>query len=98
MRSLASFMVLLLLACGTNTPPLPPHDATSCDGGWTQNGFDQCEAACADSTVALGASGPSCEATTIAANTIDCSKTFTYDGVMGCCAANQPMVLFAECQ
>jgi hypothetical protein len=91
-------LALWLSACAGNDTPVAPHSAGTCDGGWTQNGFDQCEAACADSSIALDASGASCEAMTIAGDSISCSKTFVFSGVTGCCAADTPSVLFAECQ
>jgi len=90
-------VLALCCACGHDPPPADPHGAATCDAPWTRNGFTQCELACADSSVALGASGPSCQGKTADGTSIDCSKTFVFDGITGCCASDTPRVLFAEC-
>jgi hypothetical protein len=90
------FVVLLLMAC--ESPPGDPHAAADCDQGWTQNGFDQCEAACANSGTALGASGAACEAETIDGAPVSCSKTLEFGGITGCCSTAGTEVHFAECE
>jgi hypothetical protein len=78
--------------------PVDVHAAATCDAAWMRNGFTDCELACADSTVALGAMGPRCAAKTTAGAPVDCPKTFVVGGVTGCCASDTPHLYFAECQ
>jgi hypothetical protein len=94
-------LAIVVAACGhghAQPDAADPHSAGACDSHWTQNGFSQCELACADSTVALGAGGPSCSALTASGTPIDCVKTFVFAGIRGCCAADKPSVLFADCR
>ena len=91
-------VLAVLSACGGGTTsPSDPHAAATCDHIWQQNGFDQCEAGCADSAVALGASGSACSATLGSGAAFSCVKTFDFHGITGCCASDKPSVLFAEC-
>jgi hypothetical protein len=90
-------LAAVLSACGGGEM-VDPHAFRMCDQAWMQNGFDQCEAACVDSSVALLAKGAACEANTTAGSLVSCSKTFVFEEVTGCCAADQPRLLFAECQ
>ncbi len=92
MRALV--LALMLIAC--NDEPTDPHAITACDDVWMRNGYTECEHACANSTTALNASGPACEAHT-AAGSLSCSKTFEFGGVTGCCASVPPKQLFGEC-
>ena len=97
MNAVAHAFALALLAsaaCGAGDPQAPG----TCDAAWVKNGFTKCDAACADSGPALGAMGPSCDATTASGADVNCSKTFAYDGVTGCCAADPPRAAFAECK
>jgi len=87
-------LLWFLVACGSQDP----HADGTCDPGWVNNGFDSCELACEDSGVALGASGPACNAVTVDRATVSCSKTFDFEGVRGCCSVNDTEVHFAECQ
>jgi len=87
-------LAVVLGACGDRDP----HAAATCDGPLQANGFTECELACADSSVSLVASGPSCQGITVSGSTVDCSKTFEFEGVTGCCASNAPQLRFAECQ
>ena len=95
--------LFLFVAC-THHPPAPIdiHAQATCDTAWTNNGFTECETACADSSIALFASGPSCDARTTEGTAVSCSKTFDADAgdhsVTGCCASDTPRLLFAECQ
>lgn len=95
-EGMRSFVVLLLIACGG--PPEDPHAEAVCDQGWTQNGFDRCEAACANSSTALAASGAACAAETIDGAPVSCSKTLEFDGIVGCCSTAGTEVHFAECE
>lgn len=61
------------------------------------NMFDVCELGCENSGIALGASGPACEAETVEGISVSCSKTIVFDGVTGCCSVDPPEVHFAEC-
>lgn len=94
------FAVLLLLAaCGDD--PQDPHAEGTCDMGWSMNGFTSCELGCESSAIALGASGESCDAATVENIPVVCSKTFTFEGIVGCCsidAVEMTEVHFAECQ
>lgn len=93
-------LVLALAAAGCSggdDAPVEPHALGDCDKGWTNNGFTQCEAACKNSTVALTASGAACTAHDTA-GPIQCSATFEFQGLVGCCASVKPQVLYAECQ
>jgi len=94
MRALA--LALILVACSEDPPPLPPHEFTDCDAIWEQNGYDQCEAACENSSTALNAMGPACAGRT-SNGPVSCSKTFVYEGATGCCISSAPSVLFADC-
>jgi hypothetical protein len=94
-ESMRLLVVLLLMACGG---PEDPHAEADCDQGWLQNGFDQCEAACANSSKALGASGAACQAETIEGAPVSCSKTLEFEGVVGCCSTDGTEVHFAECE
>lgn len=88
----------LLFACGGGTSTSSdPHAAATCDHVWQQNGFSQCEAGCADSATALGATGSACSATLDTGSAFSCVKTFEFHGITGCCASDKPSVLFAEC-
>jgi hypothetical protein len=87
-------LLLAVAACGSKDP----HAAGTCDTGWTQNGFEECELACEDSNTALLASGPACNALTIDNATVSCSTTFVFEDVQGCCATDGIAVSFAECQ
>lgn len=94
----AWFVLVFVTACGGGTStPSDPHDSAQCDHIWQQNGFDQCEAGCADSATALGASGPACSATLATGSAFACVKTFEFHGVTGCCVSDKPSVLFADC-
>jgi len=94
----ACLVLGLLFACGGGTStPSDPYAAATCDRVWQQNGFDQCEAGCADSAIALGATGPSCNAMLGSGSAFTCVKTFEFHGITGCCASDKPSVLFAEC-
>jgi hypothetical protein len=99
MRWCATLLGLLAMAAcsGDDGGPVDPHAIRSCDDAWKRNGYTDCEAACVNSSAALGASGPSCRASD-PIGVVSCSKTFVFEGVTGCCAANEPQVLFAECQ
>lgn len=90
-------LVLLLALAACHGGATNVHALRTCDAAWTANGFSQCEAACVDAQVALGAAGAACDATTADGVAVSCSKTFTFDGVTGCCASDPPKVLFAEC-
>jgi len=95
MRSLLG-VVLVLAACGDDAP-VDPHELRTCDQTWINNGYDRCEAACVASATALTAMGPACEAST-SIGTLNCSKTFVFSGVTGCCATSPGQVLFGECE
>lgn len=101
MRGAVHRLALVLAAavgCSTSDPPpRDPHGAASCDGAWTANGYDACEAGCADSGAALGATGPACDATLGSGAPFACTKTFEFDGQVGCCASDKPRVLWADC-
>jgi hypothetical protein len=93
-------LVLFVLGCcgGDDTEALhEPHDAVACDSAWTANGFTDCEAGCADSAAALGATGPSCDGTLATGSAFACFKTFVYNGVTGCCASDKPHLYWADC-
>ena len=89
-------LVLMLSACSDDGGSIGIHAITTCDDVWVRNGYTECEHACMSSTIALGASGPACEART-SMGPVSCSKTFVFDGVTGCCASNPPKQLFGEC-
>lgn len=93
--TLRSILALALVACGGNDDP---HAAGTCDQGWVQNGFDTCDLGCENSSKALSASGPACTALTIDNSTVSCSKTFTFEGAVGCCSVEGTEVHFADCQ
>ena len=95
--TVSRFLLVFAMALVACSDP-DPHEAATCDGPLQQNGFTECERACADSSVALVASGPSCQAVTVSGSMVDCSKTFEFSGVTGCCASNVPQLRFAECQ
>jgi hypothetical protein len=98
MRSLA--LLWALSACHHTAgidARVDPREVIACDASWVANGFTQCEAACADSSTALGAMGTACTGTITSGATESCSKTFEFSGVTGCCVSNPPEVLFAEC-
>jgi hypothetical protein len=92
MRSIV--LAWCLFACGGTGDV---HALKACDQAWMANGFQQCEAACVDAQTALGAAGAACQASTSDGTPVSCSKTFVYQGVTGCCAADPPRVRFAEC-
>lgn len=99
MRFLA--LALVLVACSGDdgmVVPVDPHELGECDQIWKNNGFTECEAACKASGPALGASGAACQAHT-SAGAVSCSKTFVFEGAMGCCATNATTskVLFGDC-
>ena len=96
----AVLVVLALAACGgghSHPDAADPQSPGVCDAAWMRNGFTQCDLGCEDSMLALGASGPSCPGTTSVGNSVDCSKTFVFAGVTGCCASDPPRLLFARC-
>lgn len=97
MRSLV--LVLALSACtgDDGDAPVDPHAITACDHIWMQNGYTDCENACVSSGPALQAMGAACVAHT-SAGQVNCSKTFVFQGLTGCCSSNKPQVLFGECQ
>jgi hypothetical protein len=88
-------VLVICLGCGGSDDP---HAAGTCDQGWVQNGFDTCELACENSSIALNASGPACEALTIDNASVSCSKTFEFEGATGCCSVDNTVVHFADCQ
>jgi hypothetical protein len=96
MRTLV--LALMLIACSGDdgATPIDIHAVVGCDDAWVRNGYTECENACVNSTVALNANGPACEAHT-SNGPVSCSKTFVFEGAMGCCASHPPMELFAEC-
>ncbi|MDX2094040.1 MAG: hypothetical protein SFX73_39785 [Kofleriaceae bacterium] len=91
------FVLLIAVLSGCSDDPTDPHQLGACDDGWQRNGYTECEAACRNSTVALTASGPGCAARTTAGQ-LTCSKTFEFEGAVGCCASVAPQVLFGECE
>ncbi len=91
----ACLALLALAACGADGIP-DPHAQATCDAVWTRNGFEQCEAGCADSA-ALSDAGPACDATTLGGTAFACAATHVFAGVMGCCASVKPRLRFAEC-
>ena len=104
---LAVSLLCALAACADDGAPPEPkarHDLAPCDQAWKNNGYTRCEYACADSNVALLASGPSCNARTVRGNTVNCSKTFVFDDVVegvqaqGCCSSVKPDLYFADCE
>jgi hypothetical protein len=98
-RRMRSIVVLVILAAGScGDGPADPHALARCDETWARNGFEQCEAACVDSMTALLAAGAACKASTSAGTLVDCSKTFAFEGITGCCSAAPPRLHFAECQ
>lgn len=97
MRSSVLALALSTSACGGDDGGLIDiHALVACDQAWTRNGYNECEAACVNSTIALNAMGIACQAHT-SAGTVSCSKTFEFQGVTGCCASHSPQVLFGEC-
>jgi hypothetical protein len=94
-------VLLALAACsghgGSPDAAPDPQGPGTCDAVWMQNGFSQCDLGCANSSIALAASGPQCQARTSVGNPVDCSKTFVIFGVTGCCASDPPRLLFATC-
>jgi hypothetical protein len=91
-------VLLMFAACGGGTTaPSDPYATATCDHIWQQNGFDQCDAGCADSATALGATGAACSGMLATGSAFACVKTFDFHGVTGCCASDKPSVLFAEC-
>jgi hypothetical protein len=93
-----SLLVVLMLGCGTPAdPPRDPHAAAACDGSWSANGYTECEAGCADSAAALGATGPACDGVLGSGDAFECVKTFEFDGQVGCCASDKPRLLWADC-
>jgi hypothetical protein len=90
---------IVLAACGTDGGmTVDRHALGVCDSVWTANGFTACETGCMDSSVALLATGPSCQAKTATSSPVSCAKTFVFDGVTGCCASELPNLYFADCQ
>ena len=100
MRLPALALVLVVAACGDdgNPGPVDPHALGDCDQTWKNNGFTECEAACKESLPALTASGAACSAHT-SVGAVSCSKTFVFEGAMGCCATltTTSQVLFGDC-
>ena len=93
----ALFLALIVAGCGGDDGgPVDIHEIVACDDAWVRNGYTDCERACANSTVALTASGPACQGHT-SVGPVSCSKTFEFQGVAGCCASNPGKQLFAEC-
>ena len=89
---------LFLLGCtSTAAPPKDPYAGATCDASWMANGFDQCEAGCADSAQVLGATGAGCTGALATGESFTCVATFEFAGVTGCCASDKPHLLFAEC-
>lgn len=89
-------VLLLVVMSACDDVPIDPHELGTCDDAWTRNGYTECEAACRNSSVALTASGPACTARTTA-GPLNCSKTFEFEGAIGCCASSAPQVLFGDC-
>jgi hypothetical protein len=96
MRALLA--LIFLAACGSDDPagPVDAHALVACDNAWKINGYTECEAACVDSSIALHAQGVACEATT-SQGSVNCSKTFVFAGITGCCISHDPQILFGEC-
>lgn len=92
----AFVLAFILTACSGDDGPVDIHAIVACDDAWVRNGYTDCENACVNSTVALTASGPACEAHT-SVGPVSCSKTFVFEGATGCCASNPPKQLFGEC-
>lgn len=97
MRSIVLVLIVSAFACGGDDGgPIDVHALAACDAAWIRNGYTECEAACVNSTIALGAMGVACQAHT-SRGAVSCSKTFMFEGVTGCCASYTPQVLFGEC-
>ena len=96
MHSIVVALILSTSACGGADGPVDIHAVVACDQVWIANGFTQCEEACVNATTALNAMGTGCQAHT-SSGAVACSKTFEFQGVMGCCATNPPQVMFGEC-
>jgi hypothetical protein len=94
MRALV--LALVITACSDDGGPTDVHAIVACDDAWMRNGYTACERACVASSVALNASGPACDAHT-ATGRVSCSKTFLFEGAVGCCASDPPKQLFGEC-
>lgn len=91
-------LVVLVISCGgSDKSPRDPHAAAACDGSWTANGYTDCEAGCADSAAALGATGSGCAGTLASGDAFTCVRTLEFDGQTGCCASDKPRVLWADC-
>jgi len=97
-RGVLRILVLTLAACGSEATPRDPQADGACDQGWLQNGFETCDLGCEDSATALTASGTGCAALTLEASPVNCSKTFVFDGVTGCCSVDDTAVNFAKCE
>ena len=95
-----TIVLVLVTACGGGggDDMVDRHAPGTCDSVWTANGYDQCEAGCVDSSIALNATGPACTAKTAAGTSANCSATFAYDGFTGCCVSDTPRLYFADCQ
>lgn len=94
-------ILVVLVACGADTPSGIDHSLTTCDISTGSNAGKVCERACAthrDET------GISCEAHSDApppnGTDVTCTGTFGLEGTIGCCVVlPDTMVLrFAECQ
>jgi hypothetical protein len=96
MRAMRALVLTLMLIACSDDGPTDAHAIVACDDVWSRNGYTECERACANSTTALNASGPACEAHT-SMGTLSCSKTFEFEGTTGCCASTPPKQLFGEC-
>lgn len=91
-------VLLVVVACGTTAEPMVDrHAPGTCDQVWINNGFDQCETGCVDSSIALNAMGPSCTAKTASGRAAACTATFELGGIIGCCVSESPHVYFADC-
>jgi hypothetical protein len=73
--------LVLLLGCTDPDPARDVHAITTCDAGWNVQA-SACERACVAPMVMTG---DYCKGTNAQGRTLDCSNTFEYEGVIGCC-------------